>query len=182
MDGSPSWALVRDVLVAGLDQDGLALDEVAHRDLAPLDARERGGAGVLHEPFGAADRRRAERALGAEPPLAVAPQAPLLLLLLGRRRLLRRALAAELLNECQCRDRRLALALRELEQAVEEVGLGEAARLVRRRREADAALARVDDRPVRELLALVQDDELALAAELDLDQAALGLGVDQLAD
>ena len=67
--------------VALLDQHGLALDEVAHRDLAALDAHERAGAAVLGQPLRALDGGGAVLALRAEAALAVAPQPPDLLLL-----------------------------------------------------------------------------------------------------
>src|ERR687887_656387 len=78
------------VLLAGLEQDRLALDVVAHGDHALLDLGERAGARVLDQPLSAADRGRGVLAARAEGARAVAPE-------LARLRLLRarlRALAA----------------------------------------------------------------------------------------
>ena len=77
----------RHVGPALLDEHGLALDEVAHRDLAAPDPHEGAAAAVLGQPLRAADGRGAVPALGAEAALAVAPQPPDLLLLRRRARL-----------------------------------------------------------------------------------------------
>src|SRR4051794_36977715 len=49
-----------EVLLALADDDRLALDEVAHRDLALLHARQRAVAAIVGQPLGAADRGRRE--------------------------------------------------------------------------------------------------------------------------
>src|SRR3954469_24075849 len=63
-----------EVLLALGHDDGLALDEVAHRDLALLHARQRAVTAVVGQPLGAADRRRREAADRAEVAGALAPE------------------------------------------------------------------------------------------------------------
>ena len=73
----------RRIALAGLQHDRLVLDDVLDGHDAAHDSRQRRGAGVLDEPFRAADGRGAVLAAGAERARAVAPE-------LARLRLLRR--------------------------------------------------------------------------------------------
>src|SRR5262249_3156559 len=109
-----------EIALAGLEQDRLALDVVAHRHDALGDPGQRAGARVLNEPCRSPDCRRAVLPARAERAGAVTPQlARLRLLHLGRRR---RLLAAwrQRLDEGQVRR---AAGLRDLEDAVVELRL-----------------------------------------------------------
>src|SRR3954468_596871 len=156
------------VRVALLDRHVLALGEVADLDDAALDRDLGAVAGVLGEPLGAADGRRRATALGAEAPVAVAPQAPDLLPLPGRRRLAGPA-AAQRAVQLQLGDRLAALGLRDLELALVEVRRLRLA-ATGRRRQPHPALGRVDGAPQRDRLVRPQRPELPVP-EPDPDRA-----------
>src|SRR3954449_6076028 len=67
----------RQVAVARVDDDGALAAQVANRDAALADARQRAVAAILHVPRGAADGGDAVAAARAEAPVIVAaPQLP----------------------------------------------------------------------------------------------------------
>src|SRR3954447_2509365 len=159
------------VLLAGLDQDRLALDLVAHRHDALGDLGQRARARVLYEPLRAAHGRRAVLAAGTERAGAIAPQLARLRLLLRSAR----APAATGRQRLVQRQVRRAAGLRDLEDAVIELG-----RLPRLRGQLDDAVLGVDSRAERDALRCVDLDELVRPGLLHQHLAADRLHDDPL--